>query len=46
VPAGECANSRINLRSIHVWQAMELPLATIIARRIERSWNAARMDLK
>ena len=44
-PAGECVNSRTNLPSIQVWQAMYSPSATIIPRRIERSSKAARMAL-
>src|ERR1700712_6136275 len=45
-PTGDWVNSLTNFPSIHVWQAMLFPSATIMPRLIERSSNAVRIDLK
>jgi hypothetical protein len=45
-PAGDCVNSWTNVPSIHVWHAMLFPWTMMMPRRIERSSNAARIDLK
>jgi hypothetical protein len=43
---GEWVNGPVKVLSIPVWQAIRLPSATMIPRRMVRSSKAARIDWK
>jgi hypothetical protein len=43
-PTGEWVNGPVKVPSIQVWQAIRLPSAMMMPRRMVRSWKAARID--